>query len=969
MEATPETATVPLMSTRATSRFTGRGIAPGLLALLIVLPWMHTLTRGAVPGFMDIVMQAWPLRRLAAVLLHEGVAPFWNPACFGGVPLLANPQWGILYPGHWMFFLFPTAGMFSATMVGHVLLGALGVYALLRIMGCGRVAAFFGGALAAGNGWCWAHFAFVSYHAVWAWWPWQWAVLLRWLEAPRARWKRGIAALGILGALQLLAGAPQLVFYNALGCVVFLIVWAIGGRCWKDAVSGELPKPNTAVQPGSGARGQIRSRNALIIACGLFAAALLALLLSAPQWIPTRVFLGECIRAGALPESSLRGGALALRDVRAALLGGAGFPEDAETTAYFGAAGLLLALLGLGYRPRRRAVIAFAAIGLLGIMLSLRALLPLWMALLPGFSHMHDPRRALALTAAVLPILAGLGIEFLAAGRGSKKAAVRYGRGAILVLLSVLLLWAGWSAGKISYRLPYSMLGWVQALNIPLFAAGAAACGLAIVLSVRARRPAILLVLCGAVALAELWIFAARRIDLKVMPPASGDALYATLDAALNAPPSRASGESGESDPTAKIIRFFAFDPTGHYSYDYTRPDLADWGMPGFSPLTWQRAEDGTWRGLCDLQGYDPALPQRQAVFGEYANDARIRLYPRHFILYRDARHPLLKRLAPHALIGPADHYLAPLFPPELRAGEERIVPFEEPHIAFDAWTIEYAIFGKPSGGSIEITPLDARGGTLELLRLALPENAARGMLERDAPDRDTLAQCQALRIRYAAAMPEAAPIRLLVGLRRAEGAAPFVSGGGAAMAPSALDATARDSAPFSAPACFLYPAPRPYTELTRRTPLIPAGEPLERIAAQMQRDNSTCVLEWAEAALPDSFARGRADQPAGSVRILAWEPGRIELEAAVTGEGGAALVLREPYFSGWRVRVNGARARSPIPADLIHQAVWLESGTHRVVWIYHPPGWGAGLTAAGVGVLALLVLLLPWRSPRRRVV
>ena len=50
------------------------------------------------------------------------------------MPLLADPQWGLLYPGHWLFLLMPGPRMFTLINAMHVALLGVGIFAWVRMM-------------------------------------------------------------------------------------------------------------------------------------------------------------------------------------------------------------------------------------------------------------------------------------------------------------------------------------------------------------------------------------------------------------------------------------------------------------------------------------------------------------------------------------------------------------------------------------------------------------------------------------------------------------------------------------------------------------------------------------------------------------------------------------------------------------------------------------------------------------------
>jgi hypothetical protein len=72
----------------------------------------------------------------------------------------------------------------------------------------------------------------------------------------------------------------------------------------------------------------------------------------------------------------------------------------------------------------------------------------------------------------------------------------------------------------------------------------------------------------------------------------------------------------------------------------------------------------------------------------------------------------------------------------------------------------------------------------------------------------------------------------------------------------------------------------------------------------------------------------------AGSARIAAWRPARIEID--VDSELGGVLALHETWYPGWIAEVGGRRV--PIlRADVLFRGVEVPAGRHRVVFRFAP--------------------------------
>jgi hypothetical protein len=106
----------------------------GLCTLAGVAAWqlLHT---GTIIG-MDTATAFYPWYTFLGAGLRSGHIPLWNPHQFAGTPFAADPESGWAYlPAMLLFtFLAPTPA-FNAFVVVHLMLAALGVYALARVIG------------------------------------------------------------------------------------------------------------------------------------------------------------------------------------------------------------------------------------------------------------------------------------------------------------------------------------------------------------------------------------------------------------------------------------------------------------------------------------------------------------------------------------------------------------------------------------------------------------------------------------------------------------------------------------------------------------------------------------------------------------------------------------------------------------------------------------------------------------------
>ena len=134
------------------------------------------------------------------------------------------------------------------------------------------------------------------------------------------------------------------------------------------------------------------------------------------------------------------------------------------------------------------------------------------------------------------------------------------------------------------------------------------------------------------------------------------------------------------------------------------------------------------------------------------------------------------------------------------------------------------------------------------------------------------------------------------------------------------------------------------------------AVEALERLGPEI-RDR--LVVEDPDRPLPEDA------RASGQARISRDDPEHVTVET--DSEGPSYLVLSDTHDPGWSATVDGIPA--PIrPAWVAFRAVFLESGRHRVDFVYSPAGFATGL-AVSLSSLIASSLCLVWtrRLPRTR--
>ena len=201
-----------------------------LLALLIFATFPQVLLGLQTFVIRDYGFFAYPLAHFQRDCFWHGELPFWNPYNQCGVPFLA--QWNTmpLYPPSLIYLTLPLEWSLSFFCLLHLWFAGLGMFFLARRWTGNNFAAAFAGTVFAFNGFTLNLLMWPSHMATFAWMPWVvLAAELAWREGGR---KIFLAA--IIGALQMLAGGPEIIF----------LTWLIIAALWlQQFIRNESPRP------------------------------------------------------------------------------------------------------------------------------------------------------------------------------------------------------------------------------------------------------------------------------------------------------------------------------------------------------------------------------------------------------------------------------------------------------------------------------------------------------------------------------------------------------------------------------------------------------------------------------------------------------------------------------------------------------------------------------------------------------
>jgi len=120
-------------------------LAPlAVVLLLILLFFADVLFFGKTFYIRDLARIYYPERKVLRDVLRGGEFPFWNPHYGPGQPLAANPTSEVFYPPQWLVLLPDFQTGVAVEVVFHFLLGATGMFLLLRSLRLQRAACAFG---------------------------------------------------------------------------------------------------------------------------------------------------------------------------------------------------------------------------------------------------------------------------------------------------------------------------------------------------------------------------------------------------------------------------------------------------------------------------------------------------------------------------------------------------------------------------------------------------------------------------------------------------------------------------------------------------------------------------------------------------------------------------------------------------------------------------------------------------------
>ncbi|MEQ2007866.1 MAG: hypothetical protein ABMA26_13800, partial [Limisphaerales bacterium] len=223
----------------------------------------------------DFSVFGYPIAHYHRECFWRGELPLWNPLNNCGLPFLAQWNTMTLYPGSLLYLLLPLPWSLGFFMLLHLWLGGVGAYAIARRWTGMNFAAAVAGVAYAFHGLTQQSLMWPNNIAAFGLLPW---VVLT-VESGVREGGRKLIAAALVGALQMLTGAPEVIVFT----------WVMAGALALFGVQGSRFKVHSS---GADPRGADQSTPAPLITnhfsllTRLLGLAVLVTLLSAAQILP-----------------------------------------------------------------------------------------------------------------------------------------------------------------------------------------------------------------------------------------------------------------------------------------------------------------------------------------------------------------------------------------------------------------------------------------------------------------------------------------------------------------------------------------------------------------------------------------------------------------------------------------------------------------------------------------------------------
>jgi len=393
-----------------------------LLAALIICVFPDVVFGSRTFIFRDFGFFGYPVAHYHRECFWRGEVPLWNPLSNCGLPFLA--QWGtmVLYPPSLFYVVFPLWWALPMFCLGHQWLAGLGMYLLAYRCSGHRFAAAIAGLVFAFNGLTLNCLMWPNYMAALGWMP----FVVLWTERAWSNGGRSIVIASLVGALQMLSGAPEVILFTwILATGLLLFPWERRSGWWLRAI------------------GRF-SLTVILITC-----------LAAAQLLPFLDFLRDSHRENeiaighewAMPLWGWANFLVPLFRMHRSPLGVMFQPEQGLTSSYYlGIGTLTLAFIAI-WKVRERKVWFLAAVALVSVVLALgdAGHVHSWIStLIPQTAFIRYPIKYLIFMAFVLPLLAAVAVRCFLQMAADKAIGILSITGISLLCLLVGVVWFSW---------------------------------------------------------------------------------------------------------------------------------------------------------------------------------------------------------------------------------------------------------------------------------------------------------------------------------------------------------------------------------------------------------------------------------------------------------------------------------------------------------------------------------------------
>lgn len=932
-----------------------------MLVAIILLVYRRLAFTNLILARGDTFLYFYPYWEAAAGALREARMPLWNPDLFMGAPLLANSQVGFFYPLNWpVWLLFETPVAAKASIILHVMIASFGTYLLgRRSLNLSKEGAILGAILFGLGGYLSAQVEHINQAQGMAWMPWMLLVVSNWEVAVRD-WRRLAGkAVGVATffGLQLLAGHTQTTFITGV---------ALG--MWVAVEWGGALVASRKLQVANEERVTLIRRTGLMLGALVFGV-ILAVVLAGVQLMPTLELTGLSRRQGGLPIDEALSFSLHPLLFARALLPTYGQLPYAEYIAYVPVIGLILAVVAISRVIKNWRIWLPLSLVILGIFLAFGKYNPLvrdYVMQIPGFALFRAPARWMVIYSLGVALLAGIGWDVVSKQANSgldaanseplPNTAYRIPLAAIIVgIVVVLALMMGVAySAELGLTIPMPPESPAQQPRFTLWLGWLGELAVAIVLLIGLRNkvesPIYKVALALPIIVGLIWAQRTLTIDGLTTPEAYSDVragmarlMAATEDAkAQNQPPPRfLSISKGFFDPgdIGEIESIYGdqLSPEALYRYVVTTKER-EIIAPNLTLSFGLSSVDGFDGGLLPLYDYAATvglmLPE-----GVTTVDGRLREFltiipPAQWLDLFGTRFLITDRTGDNFYQFGDDNVMFDLQQRALLQPSEHLdIGFLPPYISTELWIVADGFPGSVivDGEIIPTEPLAA--GTVSVNGVPTPT--------------DTL---------YRARWSEP---------RQPESITLAAAGNPTTIAGVSLVDSANNTFRQIVPGNYRL-AHTGDVKVYENLDVLPRAFVVHDWVYAPDVDSAVATLAGlnvTQTAVIEGVGEnssGSVNTDASSVSVVSYAPEQIILSTSLPQNG--LLVLTEAFYPDWTVLVNG-EPREILKTDGMFRGVFLDAGTHEVVFEYRPNSLRNGAMLTLVGGVILLGLIVVSRS------